>query len=468
MISAHISRHVLLTLLVIAVAACGGSNNNDSIDTIEEAQEELRSTNQAPVAVLAVFDRVGAGNPLRPVLIDLDASGSTDPDGFIEHYTFQLFDEETGEVLADPVFTREPFATLMAKRELPNRLRARVTIEDDEVEIDTVEVTFTGPDTTCSTTLFSCSLSSGETECQPTAANTSFDTDDLLTAAQQCDPNITKATPLRIAAWGGGGGRGANFWPGMGGAGGISGLAALGTTLADLDSRFGSPDSGTTYCYGLGRQGWFKGANSGSGGASTVLRTCQNVDQSQTTGLLLIAGGGGGGGGAVSIGAAGGAGGVAFSNTSSNCPPTCGRGSTGQGAGEPGEASGGEGGAGGSAGSGGQGGAGGTFASPGFPGAAGIGGQGGTAEDSGPAAWTQGDPKVTGDTGSGGIADQGGAGGGGYGGGGSGGSIFTAGLSTTQRGGGGGGSFAVQSNITYDTPETADSLPGSLGFFFKP
>ncbi|MEM7022471.1 MAG: hypothetical protein AAF637_07720 [Pseudomonadota bacterium] len=387
--------------------------------------ENLRRTNQPPVAALELFDRVGEGNPVRPGHVDLDASGSFDLEGSVEHYTFLLFDAETEEVLAGPVFTREPLASLVIHRELPARLRATVSIEDDEGEIDTTEVSFEGPDVTASTVLFTCS-GTEPTECQPTAANTEFTTDQLLEAAQKIDARITKATPLVIYGIGGGGGRGADWAANLGGRGGASGQAILGITLADLDAAFGSSPA-TTYCYGFGRQGWFSGRNPGSGGASTILRTCENVSQSETTGVILIAGGGGGG--AVQNNAGGGgAGGRAFSTLEGDCPPSCAAGSSPLGQGDTGGDGGGEGGSQGQGGTGGNG-------TTGDPGADGIGGKGGTAHHAGPAGWTQGDSKVTGSTGSGGLANasySGGAGGGGYGGGGSG------GASGGASGGGGG------------------------------
>lgn len=460
----------LACVVIIVLGGCGGGgdNGNDANDnaeddstitTIAEAREELASTNQAPIADLQVFDRVGEGVPVRPTHVDLDASGSSDPDGFVEHYTFQLFDADTGAVLAGPVFTREPFATLRSNRDLPSRLRATVAIEDDEGEIHTAEISLAGPDTSCSANdpaLFRCTLQAGVTECQPTALNTSFSTGDLLTAAQQCDPSITSSTPLRISAWGGGGGRGANNWPFKGGAGGLSGLASLGTTVAELDSLY--PDS-PFYCYGLGRQGWFQGLNNGSGGASTILRTCNNVSQNTTTGVLLIAGGGGGG---ALVGSAGGKGGVALSTTSGSCPPNdgCKAVSTDMAGGFAGDG----GGAGGAAGAGGAQGPGGAQIMAG-PGADGVGGGGGTSDCCGPVEWIQGNSEVSGSTGSGGATGEGsgGAGGGGYGGGGGGGTERSE-----QKGGGGGGSFAAQSTIAYDNPDVGASLPGSLGFFFTP
>lgn len=410
-----------------------------------QLRTSLSQSNQAPVARLEVFDRVGEGNPIRPTHIDLDASGSFDPDGFVERFAFLLFDAETNEVLAGPVFTRESRATLRVNRELPSSLRATVSVEDGSGGTDTMDITFAGPDTTCSTTLFSCTVNTGTTECQPTATNTKFTTADVLTAAQQCDASITKTTPVLISSWGASGGRGSNFTFSKGGPGGGSGLAGTSVTLAHLDTIYGNPD--LNYCYGLGRQGWFHGTNSGSGGASTLLYPCDDLDDP-----ILIAGGGGGGGAGTPLadGGDGGAGGVALSTTNSDCGYTdsCGAGANAV--------------AGDGQGIGGATGMGGNIA-----GANNFGGQGGEAVKggAGPAGWTQGNPMGIGTSGAGGsnAVAGGGAGGGGAGGGGSGG-----GTNTTQIGGGGGGSVAIASTQPFSVPISSPSYPGSLGFFFTP
>lgn len=418
----------------------------------------LSQTNQPPVARLEVFDRVGEGVLVRPTQVDLDASSAFDPDGFVDHLTFMLFDAETGEVLAGPAFTREPLATLRVNSELPARLRATVTVEDGDREIDTTEISFAGPEFSCGTTLIGCSTSAGVTECQLKGTATTFTTADVLAAAQLCVPSISEETPLRISAWGGGGGSGGNSIFGKGAAGGTSGLASFGTTLASLDSSFGPPGE-TSYCYGIGQQGWHNGDNQGLGGASTILRTCENVDQTQPTGVLLIAGGGGGGGQGPNS-TSGGAGGRAISIIEGACPADCDQASTDGGGGLEGTSGGG---IGGSGIVGGQGGG----TSAGNPGADGVGGKGGSVEGiSGTAGWSPGDPKVTGDTGSGGIATFGGAGGGGYGGGGSGGQAEDPG--DENLGGGGGGSFSFVATQTVVNLGVSGALPGSLGFFFYP
>lgn len=429
----------------------------------------LRETNQPPIARLEVFDRAGEGVPVRPTHVDLDASSAFDPDGFVERLTFMLFDADTGEVLAGPVFTRAPLATLRVNRALPSRLRATVTLEDDVGEIDTAEISFAGPETNCplatDPALFMCTLQANVTECQPTAANTAFTMADLLAAAQLCDRSIGGSTPLRISAWGGGGGVQPQTQQSLGGAGGTSGLASLGTTQVSLSNSFGLFEQ-VTFCYGIGQQGVPSVSNGAGGGAATILRTCDNVDQDAPTGVLLIAGGGGGG---AALDGPGGAGGIAFSVSNAVCPPDCDQGSSSLGAGfDGGSAQGNANGKGGRNASGGAAGTGrGDNAINGLPGADGVGGAGGMAETfAGFAGWSQGDPKVTGDAGSGGFGVTAGAGGGGFGGGGSGGKSTSGEFTNAFGGGGGGGSYAFESTQTVVQTGTGGALPGSLGFFF--
>jgi hypothetical protein len=228
----------------------------------------------------------------------------------------------------------------------------------------------------------------------------------------------------------------------------------MGTTLADLDATYGSPGAGTTYCYGLGGQGSHGDAGSGAGGASSLLRTCENVSQAAPTGVLLI-GGGGGGGAALHTGN-GGRGGVAVSTTAGACPASCEANSTSGGAGDQGGDLGGHGGAGGSGGAGADAG--------GNPGADGIGGAGGFADHWGQAGFFQGAPQVTGDAGSGGSNDGfgGGSGGGGYGGGGSG---FDG--NGKFGGGGGGGSYAAKSSLSFASAPGNQAADGWLAFVFN-
>ena len=154
------------------------------------------------------------GGTVFPGRVYLDATGSEDEDGFIELFTYQLFDDDTGRSLAGPLTTRSPLATLTFDGERPEFLRATVIVEDDLRAIHDAELIIPPAATTsCSTTLFTCSLTSGQTSCHPTAANTAFSTDDLLDAAQLCDMSITKDTPLYLAMAGGSAGAGANVWP---------------------------------------------------------------------------------------------------------------------------------------------------------------------------------------------------------------------------------------------------------------
>jgi hypothetical protein len=411
--------------------------------------ENLRRTNQPPVADLKV-ERV------LPRRVDLDASGSTDQDGFPEYYTFQLFDGDTGEIVANPVSTRQPYASLEAHQDLPPNLLASVIVEDDERATDTAELAIPlGATTTnCSSTLFVCSTASGQTNCSPTSTAIEFSTADLLDAAQRCDPSITEQTPVVITAAGAGGSRGANVWPADGGGGGPGGSSRLGTTLADLDSTYGSPATGTTYCYGYGGSGSFGDTYSGGGGASSILRTCQNVSQTAPTGLLLVGGGGGGGGAAGDkSGGGGGQGGIALSTTSGACPPSC---TNSDPTGRQGGLSGGSGGSGGKGGAGDRNG--------GNSGNDGIGGEGGHSTDAATAGFTQGNPQVSSGTGQGGTNEAigGGSGAGGYGGGGSG---YSSG---TPSGGGGGGSYAAKSTVAVSAVPGSNGSPGFVYFSFQP
>jgi hypothetical protein len=409
--------------------------------------KKLRRTNLPPVADL----KLGRVLPSR---VDLDASGSTDEDGFPEHYTFQLFDGDTGEVVAGPVTTREPHGSLQAHLDLPPNLLASVIVEDDERATDSAElaIPLDATTTNCSSTLFVCSSASGQTNCSPTSVTIEFSTADLLDAAQRCDTNISEQTPLLITAAGAVGSRGANFWPSEGGKGGKGGAVRLGTTLADLDSTYGSPAMGTTYCYGLGDSGGFGDYDSGGGGASTILRTCQNVSQTEPTGVLLVGGGGGGGG--ATGGGDGGRGGYAFSTTDGPCPPSC---MQSGGEGQPGGNNGGGGGLGGKGGAG--------ASAFGNSGADGIGGQGGHATDGGTAGFRQGNPHVSSNSGNGGTNESvgGGAGGGGYGGGGSG---YDS--TSSISGGGGGGSYAATSSIPFSSVPVDNDGSGYVQFSFQP
>ena len=434
--------------------------------------ERLQANSPEPVAHLEVLDRVGQGFPVRPGHVDLDASGSLHLDGPVNHYAFELFDADTGDLLGSVPLTRLPIATVVVNRPLPPRLLARVHVENGLGQSDTTDLEVPGPETTCGSDLFTCQVLSTATkavECQPKKGINEFSTGDLLTAAQGCEASITADTPLTIVAWGGGGSVGSQWGAYNGGPGGLSGMAAVGTTTSSLDESFGT---GTKFCYGLGSQGDHATDTSGTGGASTILRACNLVDQNSPNGVVLLAGGGGGGAAASGGGKGfnGGEGGRAFSTQDGACPPNCTFSTPGAGGlpgGAGGKKNGGGGGSGGNAGGGGtatgsscQG----TGVSAGG-GQGGIGGFGGTVRSRPIPKWPQGDPKVTGYTGSGGGKQpgseaSGAGGGGGYGGGGA--------SCGSREGGGGGGSYAMQSTISYTTPPAVASVPGALLFTFNP
>jgi hypothetical protein len=385
--------------------------------------QRLRRWNQPPVAAIEILE-------VLPRRVDVSAEGSTDENGFPEVYYFALEDADSGDVLAGPVTTREPVATLETNQDLPQNLLVRVVVEDDLRAVDTAEEIVALSATHCANEFFACS-SNGATTCTPRAGNNLFTTDDLLDAAQRCDRTITRNTPLTISAWGGQAGRGANVWPFKGGDGGLGGGARMETTLAEMDRVYKSPQDGTSYCYGVGQQGGHADTRSGAGGASTLLRTCQNVSQTAITGVLLIGGGGGGGhaAGVFSNGGGGSAGGVAASSA----------GAAASGAGSGGSK-------GGNQGKGGSG---------DIAGKDGVGGKGGEGADWGTAAWSRGNPRVEGDSGRGGVAFNAGGGGGGWGGGGG------------KGGGGGGGSYAAAGVATASGPGTKHGA-GLLDFHFAP
>jgi len=433
-------RHRLSEETLAWCDSIAGVRGRDRFKAITQAH--LRRTNQRPWADLKV-DRV------QPDRVDLNARDSWDEDGFPHIFYFRLEDAATGEVLAGPVTTREPVASLHLNGRWSQSVRAVVVVEDDERALDEADVPLDLPASCGSSATVSCFPQGGAPEittCYPTFPN--FTTIELLDAARRCNANITASTPVVFAAAGAAGGRGADVWPSYGGPGGAGGLAAMGTTLEHLDDEFGSSAS---YCYGLGQAGGHTDTASGAGGASTLLRTCDNVSQTATTGVLLIAGGGGGGTNTYIIGGdglSGGAGGVAYSGTGGPCPGDCilssgPAGQDGAGDGDYGGGSGGSAGIGGNDGGGCQAGANGND---------GIGGAGGFVPGFGTAYWAQGTPEVAANVGQGGQNCHGSqasystpSGGGGYGGGGAGGWI--SGPDIAGGGGGGGGSFAAQSTL---------------------
>ena len=406
-------------------------------------RERLRRTNQPPVADLKL-ERV------QPDRVDLHALDATDEDGFPHVYYFRLEDAATGEVVAGPITTREPVASLRLNGKRPERVRAFVVVEDDERALDEAELEVDLPPLCGNNANVSCFPQGGAPEittCYPTSVN--FTTFELLDAARRCNADITSSTPVVFAASGAAGGRGANVWPADGGPGGAGGLAALGTTLEHLDEEF--PNA--TYCWGRGSAGGHTDTYSGAGGASTILRTCDNFSQTETTGVLLIAGGGGGG---VAInGPGGGDGGVAYSGTDGPCPGSCILSTVpaGQRGGGPGSSPGNGGGSGTGGGKGGQ------CDYSEADGNDGIGGAGGYVPGFGTAYWGGSDPLVDVDANVGqGGGDCDASGGGGYGGGGAG------------NGGGGGGSFAAQSTLNnIDSSQWSRSEGGGwIYILFKP
>jgi hypothetical protein len=97
--------------------------------------ENLRRTNKPPVADLEL-------SLILPGRVKLDASGSFDEDGFPVFYTFSLFDADTGDSIANPMTSREPYGDLeVPGGSLPPRMRASVIVEDDERATDTAELT---------------------------------------------------------------------------------------------------------------------------------------------------------------------------------------------------------------------------------------------------------------------------------------------------------------------------------------
>jgi hypothetical protein len=384
--------------------------------------ERLQRQNQPPVAEIEVVQ-------VLPGRIDVSAEGSTDEDGFVDLYHFALEDAATGVMLGRPITTPSPSASFETDRGLPEAVRLKVVVQDDLRARDSADVVVELALKFCNldTRLFVCETRKATTSCiaARTTRSQDFTTTTLLAQAQQCDPAITEDTSLTITAHGGGGGYG----EAMGGPGGRGGVARMMTTIAELDRAYGSPQSGTTYCYGVGDMG-----GPSQGGAATLLRTCQDISQTELTGVLLIAGGGGAGLPLAHMfpgDGAGYAGGVTAS----------GAGVAGSAPGSGGELGGGDG----------RGGA---------SGHDGVGGRGGAGNQSGPAMWIAGAPGVIGDAGEGGDSQKTG-GGGGWGGGG-----MTV-LSGIYKGAGGGGSYAAAGIGTPPMPEARYGW-GELEFAFTP
>lgn len=471
----------LILIGVISFGAIAGCDDNNSGGTNQ-------ATNQPPQAELQVLR-------ILPGRVDVHAGESFDPDGHIEIYDFWLQDADTQEVLAGPVTTREPWASLFVdlsrsfnhnnqatanvSRNFGPNIQAMVTVQDNNKAIDTTAAPApVGAAPSCNNTNFQCTFdsSSSNTTCTP-LGNGPFMMSDLLDAATICDSSLTNNTNLMIFAAGASGGRGADVGVTDGGGGANGGVAAMGTTISALNTEFGAS---TMWAFGIGGGGSHTNTHSGTGGASTLLRSTELVNQIFTTGVLLIGPGGGGGGAADGFdsGHGGGIGGVAFSSTSGPCPgATCLSGSTGGDSTIPG-CTGGSGGSGGGGGGGGPGVCSGVSSIDSCGGNGGIGGGGGIADGKGASFWIQGDPLVnlsdpcdgtpgqcnTVYAGQGGPIPGGGtchgSGGGGYGGG--------SGGTSDEDGGGGGGAFAYTS--TWEITDKPGTNPnnGYLSFTFVP
>ena len=476
-------KNLFLLFLIgfISLAAIGGCDNNNSGGTNQ-------ATNQPPQAELEVLR-------ILPGRVDVHAGQSFDPDGHIEIYDFWLQDADTQEVLAGPVTTREPWATLhfdlgrstnhnnqlvtAQNRNFGPNVQAMVTVQDNNKAIDmTAAPAPVGATASCSNANFQCTVdsSSGNTTCTP-LGNGPFMMSDLLSAAQICDSSLSNSTNLMIVAAGASGGRGADVGVTDGGGGANGGVAAMGTTIAALNTDFGAS---TMWAFGIGGGGSHSNTHSGTGGASTLLRSSELVNQITTAGVLLIGPGGGGGGAADGFvsGHGGGTGGVAFSSTSGSCPgTTCLSGTSGGNSSFP-NCNGGSGGSGGGGGGGGGGFCGTSSSIDSCGGNGGIGGGGGISDGRGASFWIQGNPLVNvsdpcdgtpGEcnaiyAGQGGPVPGGGtchgSGGGGYGGG--------SGGTSDEDGGGGGGAFAYTS--TWDITDKPGTNPnnGYLSFTFMP
>jgi hypothetical protein len=104
--------------------------------------ENLRRINRPPVAELRLARLLGERTVL-PGRVDLHAGESTDEDGFVAYYDFQLFDADTGMPLGSVKTTRKPVATMRVHGGLPPNLLGAVTVTDDEGATDTTELAFT-------------------------------------------------------------------------------------------------------------------------------------------------------------------------------------------------------------------------------------------------------------------------------------------------------------------------------------
>jgi hypothetical protein len=108
--------------------------------------ERLRKRNRPPVAELRLA-RTFDGQTVLPGRADLYGGDSTDQDGFIAYYDFQLFDDDTGMPLGSLKTTREPVTTIHVPQGLPPNLLAVLTVTDNLGATDTTELAFTSDGT---------------------------------------------------------------------------------------------------------------------------------------------------------------------------------------------------------------------------------------------------------------------------------------------------------------------------------
>lgn len=103
--------------------------------------ESLRRINRPPVADLRLAWTLDE-QTILPNRVDLNASGSSDWDGFVAYYDIQLLDNDTGLPLSRLITTRHPLTTIHLPRELPPNLLAVLTVTDDVGATDTTKLAF--------------------------------------------------------------------------------------------------------------------------------------------------------------------------------------------------------------------------------------------------------------------------------------------------------------------------------------
>ena len=108
--------------------------------------ERLRKRNRPPVAELRLA-RTLDGRTVLPGRVDLYGGDSTDQDGFIAYYDFQLLDDDTRVTLGSLKTTREPATTIHVPQGLPPNLLAVLIVTDNLGATDTTELAFTSDGT---------------------------------------------------------------------------------------------------------------------------------------------------------------------------------------------------------------------------------------------------------------------------------------------------------------------------------